>query len=74
MTDFRFVAVQYLRAQTLAQITDLARRSYKGFTPEEREALLNIARVITREIIEKRREERRKELHDETGKTNAWKN
>ena len=53
MSDFRFAAVQYLRAQSLAQITDLARRSYKGFTPDEREALLAIARVITREIIAK---------------------
>lgn len=71
MSDFRFVAVQYLRAQSLTQITDLARRSYKGFTPDEREALLAIARAITREIIAKRREERRKGLHDETCETNA---
>lgn len=71
MSNFRFLAVQYLRAQTLTQITDLARRSYKGFTSEEREALLTIARVITREIIEKRQEERRKGVYDETGKTNS---
>lgn len=71
MSDFRFIAVRYLRAQTLAQITDLARRSYKGFSPDEREALLAIARAITREIIAKRQEERRKGGHDETGKTNA---
>lgn len=71
MSDFRFVAVQYLRAQTLTQITALARRSYKGFTPEEREALLTIARAITREIIAKRQKERRNGLHDETGKINA---
>ena len=71
MSNFRFLAVQYLRAQTLTQITDLARRSYKGFTSEEREALLTIARVITREIIEKRQEERRKAVYDETGKTNS---
>lgn len=71
MSDFRFLAVQFLRAQTLTQITDLVRRSYKGFSTEEREALFTIAKVITREIIEKRREERRKELHDETGKTNS---
>ena len=71
MSDFRFIAVQYLRAQTLTQITDLARRSYKGFKSDEREALITIARVVTREIIEKRREERRKAAHDETGKTNA---
>lgn len=60
MTNFRFAAVQFLRAQTLTEITDLARRSYKGFTSEERSALLTIARVITREIIAKRKEERRK--------------
>lgn len=71
MTVFRFVAMQYLRAQTLTQITDLARRSYKGFSPDEREALLAIARAITREIIAKRQEELRKGVHDETGKTNA---
>ena len=71
MSDFRFLAVKFLRAQNLTQITDLVRRSYKGFSTEEREALFVIARVITREIIEKRREERRKELNDETGKTNA---
>ena len=71
MSDFRFLAVQFLRAQTLTQITDLARRSYKGFKSDEREALITIARVVTREIIEKRREERMKELNDETGKTNA---
>lgn len=71
MSNFRFLAVQYLRAQSLTQITDLASRSYKGFTPEEREALLNIARVITREIIAKRQEERRKAEHNETGETNS---
>lgn len=71
MSNFRFLAVQYLRAQTLTQITDLARRSYKGFASEEREALLTIARVITREIIEKRQEERRKGVYDETGETNS---
>lgn len=71
MTDFRFAAVQFLRAQSLTQITDLARRNYNGFSPDEREALVAIAKAITREIIEKRREERRKEQHDETGKTNA---
>lgn len=71
MSDFRFIAVQYLRAQTLAQITDLVLRSHKGFSPDEREALLAIARVITREIIAKRQEARRKGLHDETGKTKA---
>ena len=71
MSDFRFLAVQFLRAQNLTQITDLARRNYKCFSPDEREALVAIAKAITREIIEKRREERRKDLHDETGKTNA---
>ena len=71
MSDFRYFAVQFLRAQSLTQITELARRSYKGFSPDEREALLAIARAVTREIIAKRKEERRKGLHDETGKTNA---
>lgn len=71
MSNFRFVAVQYLRAQTLTQITDLSRRSYKGFTPDEREALLTIARVITREIIARRQEERRKGVYDETGETKS---
>ena len=71
MSDFRFIAVQFLRAQNLNQITDLARRNYKGFSPDEREALVAIAKAITREIIEKRREERRKDLNDEPGKTNA---
>lgn len=71
MSDFRFAAVQFLRAQTLTQITELARRSYKGFSPDEREALLAIERAITREIIAKRQEERRKGLHDETSKTDA---
>jgi hypothetical protein len=71
MSDFRVLAVQYLRAQTLTQITDLARRSYKGVTHEEREALIAIARVITREIIAKRQEARRKAVHDETGKANS---
>jgi hypothetical protein len=71
MSDFRFVAVQYLRAQTLTQITDLARRSYKGLSSDEREALLAIARAITREIISKRQEARGKVVHDETGKTNS---
>lgn len=71
MSDFRFAAVQFLRAQTLTQITDLARRSYKGFSSDERVALLAIARAITREIIAKRQEERRKEMHDEKSKTNA---
>ena len=61
MSDFRFVAVQYLRAQTLTQITELARRSYKGFSQDEIDALIAIARVLTREIIAKRQEERRKD-------------
>lgn len=61
MTDFRFLAVQYLRAQTLTQITDLANRSYKGYSKDEREALISIAKVVTREILAKRQEERREE-------------
>lgn len=71
MTDFRFVAVQFLRAKTLTQITDLARRSYKGFSQDEIDALISISRVVTREIIAKRQEERRKGVHNETGKTNS---
>lgn len=71
MTDFRFVAVQFLRANTLTQITDLARRSYKGFSQDEIDALFSISRVVTREIIARRQEERRKGEHNETGKTNA---
>lgn len=71
MTDFRFLAVQFLRAKTLVQITDLARRSYKGFRQDEIDALVAISRVVTREIIAKRQEERRKEANNEAGKTNA---
>jgi hypothetical protein len=71
MTDFRFLAVQFLRAKTLTEICNLTNRSYKGFSSDEREALLAIARAITREIISKRQEAHRKGLHDETGKTNA---
>lgn len=71
MSDFRFLAVQFLRAQTLTQITDLARRSYKGFSQDEIDALVAISRVVTREIIAKRQEERRKVLNNEAGKTNA---
>lgn len=58
MTDFRFLAVQYLRAKTLTDICELANRSYKGYTSDERECLIAIAQVVTREIIEKRRKER----------------
>lgn len=58
MSDFRFVAVQYLRAQTLTQITELTRRSYKCYRAEEREALKLIARVVARELLEKRKAER----------------
>ena len=65
MSDFRFLAVQFLRAQTLTQITDLARRNYKGFSQDEIDALISISRVVTREIIAKRQEERRKGLHHE---------
>ena len=71
MSDFRFVAVQYLRAQTLNQITDLTRRSYKGYSTEEREALKLIASVVAREILEKRRVERMKETQNEAGKANS---
>lgn len=58
MSDFRFLAVQYLRAKTLTDICALANRSYKGYTSDERECLMSIARVVTREIITKRRKER----------------
>lgn len=71
MPDFRYVAVQFLRAKTLTQITDLARRSYKGFSQDEIDALIAISRVVTREIIAKRQEERRKGAHNEAGKANA---
>ena len=71
MSDFRYVAVQFLRAKTLVQITELARRSYKGFSQDEIDALIAISRVVTREIIAKHQEERRKGAYDETGKTNA---
>lgn len=57
MTDFRFLAVQYLRAKTLTDICALASRSYKGYTSDERECLMSIARVVTREIITKRRKD-----------------
>lgn len=60
MSNFRYVAVNFLRAKTLTQITDLARRSYKGFSQDEIDALISISRVVTREIIAKRQEERRK--------------
>lgn len=69
MSDFRYVAVQFLRAKTLVQITDLARRNYNGFSQDEIDALCSISRVVTREIIAKRQEERRRGLHDEAGKT-----
>lgn len=59
MSDFRFLAVQYLRAQSLSQITDLTRRSYKGYTSDERECLMMLAKVVTREIIAKRQAERK---------------
>lgn len=62
MTDFRFLAVQYLRSKTLTDICELANRSYKGYTSDERECLLAIAKVVTREIIEKRSKERAKNV------------
>ena len=71
MSDFRYVAVQFLRSKTLTQITELARRSYKGFSKDEIDALVAISRAVTREIIARRQEERRKEANNETGKTNA---
>lgn len=71
MSDFRFLAVQFLRAKNLTEICNLVNRNYKGLTSDEGECLKTLARVITREIIEKRREERRKELNDETGKTKS---
>ena len=71
MSYFRFLAVQFLRAKTLTQITDLARLSYKGFSQDEIDVLVAISRIVTREIIAKRQEERGKEANNETGKTNA---
>lgn len=71
MSDFRFLAVQFLRAKTLTEICELAKHSSKGFSHDEREALIAIARAITREIIAKRQVERRKEANNEAGKTYA---
>lgn len=71
MSDFRFLAVQYLRAQTLSQITDLTRRSYKGYTRDEREALILIARVVARELLEKRKAERVEKVQNEASKADA---
>lgn len=71
MSDFRFMAVQFLRSKTLTEICELAKRSYKGFSKDEIDALVAISRVVTREIIAKRQEERRKKAYNETGKTNA---
>lgn len=62
MTDFRFLAVQFLRAKTLTDICNLTNRNYKGYTSDERECLLSIARVVTREIIAKRRKEREQDV------------
>lgn len=73
MIDFRFLVVQFLRAKTLTEIFNLTNRTYKGFSSDEREALLAIARDITLEIIAKR-QERRKGVHNETGKTNTFSN
>ena len=64
MSDFRYVAVQYLRARSLTQITELTRRSYKGFTLDEREALILIARVVAREILEQRKVAREREENE----------
>lgn len=57
MTNFRFIAVQYLRAKTLNDICVLANRSYKGYTADERECLKKIAQVVTREILAERKKE-----------------
>ena len=62
MTNFRFLAVQYLRAKTLTEICDLATRDYKGCTSDERKCLIAIARVVTNEILEKKKEEREKNV------------
>ena len=61
MTDFRFLAVQFLRAKTLTEICNLTNRSYKGYTPDERECIKMLAMVLTHEIIEKRKADRERE-------------
>lgn len=58
MTNFRFLAVQYLRANSLTEICNLANRNYKGYSSEERKCLIALARVVTKEILEKKKEER----------------
>ena len=62
MTNFRYLAVQYLRANTLTDICILANRNYKGFSSDERKCLIAIAQVVTKEILEKRKEEREKNV------------
>lgn len=58
MTDFRFLAIQFLRAKTLREICNLTNRNYKGYTPDERECIKMLAKVLTREIIAKRKADR----------------
>lgn len=70
MSDFRFLAIKFLRSKNLIEICNLANRNYKGLTSDERECLKKIAIVVTREIIEKR-QERMKEGYNETGKAEA---
>lgn len=61
MTDFRFLAVQFLRAESLTEICSLTNRKYKGYTSDERECLTMLAKVVTREIIAKREAERKEQ-------------
>ena len=58
MTDFRFLAVKLLQSKSLTEICYYVNRNYKGFTPDERECIKILAKVLTREIIAKRRVER----------------
>jgi hypothetical protein len=61
MSDFRFLAVQLLRAKSLTEICNLTNRNYKGYTLDERECLLMLAKAVTREIIATRQAERKEQ-------------